>query len=103
MSVFFQKSSHVYSKGLLVLGFGGGSGGEGMEVVEIGKDPPFHPLHWPLGHYHRHQLTRFATKKKKKKRRDLGLRFFFFFAKIWGFVLLRIGVGAIFLFLDKTL
>ena len=101
MSIFFQKSSHVYSKGLLVLGFGGGSGGEGMEVVEIGKDPP---LHRPLVHYHRHQLTRFATKKKKKKkRRDLGLRFFFFFAKIWGFVLLRIGVGAIFLFLAKTL
>ena len=100
MSIFFQKSSHVYSKGLLVLGFGGGSGGEGMEVVEIGKDPP---LHRPLVHYHRHQLTRFATKKKKKKRRDLGLRFFFFFAKIWGFVLLRIGVGAIFLFLAETL
>ena len=100
MSIFFQKSSHVYSKGLLVLGFGGGSGGEGMEVVEIGKDPP---LHRPLDHYHRHQLTRFATKKKKKKRRDLGLRFFFFFAKIWGFVLIRIGVGAIFLFLAETL
>ena len=100
MSIFFQKSSHVYSKGLLVLGFGGGSGGEGMEVVEIGKDPP---LHRPLVHYHRHQLTRFATKKKKKKRRDLGLRFFFFFAKIWGFVLIRIGVGAIFLFLAETL
>ena len=100
MSIFFQKSSHVYSKGLLVLGFGGGSGGEGMEVVEIGKDPP---LHRPLVHYHCHQLTRFATKKKKKKRRDLGLRFFFFFAKIWGFVLIRIGVGAIFLFLAETL
>ena len=100
MSIFFQKSSHVYSKGLLVLGFGGGSGGEGMEVVEIGKDPP---LHRPLVHYHRHQLTRFATKKKKKKRRDLGFRFFFFFAKIWGFVLIRIGVGAIFLFLAETL
>ena len=94
--MFLQKSSHLYSEGLLALGVGG----EGMEVVEIGKDPP---LHRPLVHYHRHQLTRFATKKKKKKRRDLGLRFFFFFAKIWGFVLIRIGVGAIFLFLAETL
>ena len=71
-SVFLQKSSHLYSKGLLVLRVGGGSGGEGMEVVEIGKDPPFHPLHWPLIHYHRHQLTKSATNKKKKKMSDFN-------------------------------
>ena len=102
VSMFFQKSTHLYSEGLLILSVGGGSGGEGMEVVEIGKDPP---LHQPLIHYHRHQLTKFATNNKnKKKKRDLGLHFFFFFfAKIFGFVSHRIGVGAIFLFFTKTL
>ena len=66
VSVFFQKSSHLYSEGLFILGVGGGSGGEGMEVIEIGKDPPLHPFHQPLVHYHHHQLTRSATNKKKK-------------------------------------
>ena len=66
VSVFFQKSSHLYSEGLLILGVGGGSGGEGMEVTEIGKDPPLHPFHQPLVHYHHHQLTISATNKKKK-------------------------------------
>ena len=68
-SVFLQKSSHLYSEGLLVLGVGGGSGREGMEVIKIGKDPP---LHRPLVHYHRHQLTRSATNKKKKKKSDFN-------------------------------
>ena len=72
VSMFFQKSSHLYSKGLLILGVGGGSDGEGMEVIEIGKDPPLHPLHRPPVHYHRHQLTRFATNKKKKKMSDFN-------------------------------
>ena len=98
--MFFQKSSHLYYEGLLVLNVGGCSGGEGMEIVEIGKDPPLHPLHWPLIHYHRHQLTSSVTNNKnKKKRRDLKLHlFFFFFAKIWGFISHRIEVGALFLF-----
>ena len=38
--MFLQKSSHLYSEGLLVLGGGvGGGSGEGMEVLEIGKEP----------------------------------------------------------------
>ena len=73
MGVFLQKSSHLYSEGLLLVLGGGGGSGEGMEVVEIGKEPPRHPLHRPLVHYHRHQLTRSTTNNdNKKKRRDFN-------------------------------